>query len=388
MDPTEEKELAQQCLQALQTKSISRIKDVASITYRRIQGVWAGDGGIVELTLTGDGSSCAFIAKTIGSYRNVGDECELQDQWSYYNELNFYDSDLPDRICDAGATCPRPLYVVRKASAHGRKAAKLEMSALSEQLQANLRRFVARSDDGTEKDEGIICMTKLAGGYWNPDSDGIRGALTWLARLHALFWGRERAEAAVAAGVSDQAGFWHLENRSVELRRMSSTSPLRFVAVGLDERLKADTLQTMCHGDPKGANIMWDSETGSVSMYDFQWFGQAPPTKDLCYFFATAALNGRGYDQAAEEELLRFYHGELVTLLEAQGDAPVPFEKLYGTYRLSVVDYNRWIEGGFAWGNMRLIRAHTQAFLEKLGDYKALKSEGEYRDRIFECFPP
>jgi len=85
---------------------------------------------------------------------------------------------------------------------------------------------------------------------------------------------------------------------------------------------------------------------------------------------------------------LRFYHGELVTLLEAQGDAPVPFEKLFEIYRLSVVDYHRWIEGGFAWGNMRLIRAHTQAFLEALGDYKALKSEAEYRDRIFECFPP
>jgi len=231
-------------------------------------------------------------------------------------------------------------------------------------------------------------MTKLSGGYWSPDVEGVRGALTWLARLHALFWGRERAQAAVAAGVSDQAGFWHLENRSVELRNMSSASPLRLAAAGLDERLKADTMQTMCHGDPKGANIMWDSETGRVSMYDFQWFGQAPPTKDLCYFFATAALNSRGYDQAAEEELLRFYHGELATLLEGQGDAPVPFEKLYETYRLSVVDYHRWIEGGFAWGNMRLIRAHTQAFLEALGDYKALTSDAEYRERIFECFPP
>lgn len=37
-------------------------------------------------------------------------------------------------------------------------------------------------------------------------------------------------------------------------------------------------MQTMCHGDPKGANIMYDEEHG-VSFYDFQWFGKAPATK-------------------------------------------------------------------------------------------------------------
>ena len=61
---------------------------------------------------------------------------------------------------------------------------------------------------------------------------------------------------------------------------------------------QADKMQTLCHGDPKGANIMWDEEArhrsippqrqaalhdskAGVSFYDFQWFGKAPPTKVL-----------------------------------------------------------------------------------------------------------
>lgn len=42
---------------------------------------------------------------------------------------------------------------------------------------------------------------------------------------------------------------------------------------------EADKMQTMCHGDPKGANIMHDEEAG-IAFYDFQWFGKAPPAKD------------------------------------------------------------------------------------------------------------
>ena len=42
---------------------------------------------------------------------------------------------------------------------------------------------------------------------------------------------------------------------------------------------EADKMQTMCHGDPKGANIMFDEEQG-ISFYDFQWFGKAPPSKE------------------------------------------------------------------------------------------------------------
>lgn len=380
--------LAEQCLPALRAKGISLITAVSKVDARHIQGVWTGEGGVAELNIDGgDGSTVSFVAKSIGSYRGC-DDMGLQDHWSYYNEASFYESDLPEQICGAGALCPRPLYVERKPSgdAEGGRGRKSPRSD-SARVQSLLRRFrVMPEDGGQENDEAIICMTMLTGGRWSPSKS--EEALSWLARLHALFWGNKRADAAVAAGVSDQAGFWHLENRAIELRQMSSSSRLRLAAVSIDARLKADSMQTMCHGDPKGANIMWDSTQG-VSMYDFQWFGKGPPTKDLAYFFATAAMNGRSYDKAQEERYLRFYYGELCSLLGAQGDEKPTFEYLYTTYRLAVVDYHRWIEGGFAWGNMSLIRAHTEEFFNTLtASGKDLKTEADYHARIFECFPP
>eukprot|EP00928_Gymnodinium_smaydae_P034555 TRINITY_DN24456_c0_g1_i1.p1 TRINITY_DN24456_c0_g1~~TRINITY_DN24456_c0_g1_i1.p1 ORF type:complete len:405 (+),score=57.63 TRINITY_DN24456_c0_g1_i1:60-1217(+) len=385
MDSDVAAKLAENCMPAWQTKGLSQISSIEQVESRRIQGVWTGNGGIAELRVHGaGGAKFSVVAKSIGSYRGC-DPMGLQDHWSYYNEASFYESNLPDLICSAGALCPQPLFVTRKASS-GTQSNRGASKPGDGRLERLLRRHKVLTDGEGEKDEAIICMTALSGGRWSPPR--TEAALVWLARLHALFWGNARADKAVAAGVSDQAGFWHLENRAIELGRMSSKSPLRLAAAAIDARLKADSMQTMCHGDPKGANIMHDDEHG-VSMYDFQWFGKAPPTKDLAYFFATAAMNGGRWDRAKEESLLRFYHVELCKLLEAQGDEKPSFEKLYNTYKLAVVDYHRWIEGGFPWGNMALIGGHTDEFFNTLkSGGKPLDTEADYHARIFECFPP
>jgi len=110
--------------------------------------------------------------------------------------------------------------------------------------------------------------------------------------------------------------------------------------------------------------------------------------RTLHIFFATAAMNGRSWKQEEERQFLQYYHGELCTLLEAQGDKAPPFEQLYVTYRLAVVDYGRWVEGGFSWGNTDLIGGHTKEFLNILqSGAQQLTSEADYRRRIFECFP-
>eukprot|EP00929_Paragymnodinium_shiwhaense_P098585 TRINITY_DN60070_c0_g1_i1.p1 TRINITY_DN60070_c0_g1~~TRINITY_DN60070_c0_g1_i1.p1 ORF type:complete len:434 (+),score=62.02 TRINITY_DN60070_c0_g1_i1:121-1302(+) len=393
MDAEAAKMLAQQSLATLRSKGVTAMQSVESADARLIQGVWTGAGGITEVTVRSDSdaAACEFVAKSIGSYRKVRDDFGLQDHWSYYNELIFYESELPDRIFAAGALCPRPLFVSRKsgdAESSARKFLKLSDSPTMSRIQKKLRHYRVIAEDGSDQqDEGVICMTKLAGGRWRANLEGTHAALSWLARLHALFWGKARTDSAIGAGVSDQACFWHFDNRQLELNRMSPDSRLRLAASGIDARLKADAMQTMCHGDPKGANIMWDEDEG-LSMYDFQWFGKAPPTKDLAYFFATAALNGRGWKQDKEEAFLRHYHGVLSGLLASQGDSPPTFEYLFSSYRLAVVDYGRWIEGAFCWGNMDLIQGHTAELWRALGDCSTLKSEADYRERMFACFPP
>jgi len=212
--------LAERCLPALQTKGVSDIKAIASVECHRIAGVWTGEGGIAEIIVQDDGGTTVpIIAKSIGTYRNC-DAQQLQDHWSYYNEVSFYETDLPDRMCAAGVLCPQPLFVERRSSGQGsgaRKSRRATGAQNSERTQELLRRFGVKSDDSSEEmDEAVICMTKLDGGRWS--SSKSEEALSWLARLHALFWGNKRTDAAVNAGISDQTGFWHLDNRAIEFR--------------------------------------------------------------------------------------------------------------------------------------------------------------------------
>jgi len=384
-------QLAERCLPALAAKGVGKLDSLGKVETRRIAGVWTGEGGVVEVAVTGaESQACTFVAKFIGSYKNVRNESGLVDHMSYYNEMCFYETELPDRMCAAGATCPRALLVDRRPSGAEDRSVRVAGPQTASRLRSALRAFRVRPDDAPEaeeKDEGVICMTKLPGAGWRPSADRTEAALRWLARLHALFWGA-RADEAVAAGAAGQAGFWHLDTRHLELASMPAASPLRLAAAGIDARLKADSMQTICHGDPKGANIMWDEATGEVSMYDFQWLGKSPPTRDLAYFFATAALNSRDFSAAKEERLLRYYHGQLCALLGERGEEGPSFERLRASYTLAVSDYNRWVEGGFCWGNMDLIEAQSDILFAKLHEGGAPQTEEEYQKRIFERFPP
>ena len=110
-------------------------------------------------------------------------------------------------------------------------------------------------------------------------------------------------------------------------------------------------MQTIIHGDAKDANMLFvdhqeqpeethagvpseeggegKAETGPgrtdpklvCQLYDFQYIGKAPPTKDLAYAFACASNV-----PAAEEALLQHYHSggdvsdRVVELMGATGE--------------------------------------------------------------------
>lgn len=109
---------------------------------------------------------------------------------------------------------------------------------------------------------------------------------------------------------------------------------LRLAARALDLRLKLDPMQTVCHGDAKGANVVYACGGQPVPLvYDFQcvlrsrrrarvtnalcmYCGKAAAAKDLAYFCNVEA------PESEEEMLLQHYHSELSRLLQAQGDTP------------------------------------------------------------------
>ncbi|CAJ1415859.1 unnamed protein product [Effrenium voratum] len=268
--------LAQRCLPFFERKGVGRLTDIESVRPKSLLGLWTGAGRVDAVEVTGKGGSASFVVKTIGSHKEIDDELALVDHMSYYNEATFYEQDFAERLCASGAMCPQPLLVDRAPSG-----------------------------------ELTICMTMLPGRSFSRSPEQTRQALQWLARLHALFWGK-RADEAVRQGAAERACFWDLTRRHIELKRMPQDA-LRYAAHGIDARLQADKMQTMCHGDPKGANIMHDEEAG-IAFYDFQWFGKAPPAKDLAYFFGVAAGGLSSEDK--ERELLRAYHAELTPLLD------------------------------------------------------------------------
>ena len=57
---------------------------------------------------------------------------------------------------------------------------------------------------------------------------------------------------------------------------------LRLAAKAIDERLKADPMQSVVHGDPKDANFYFAAD-GTPQLYDFQYCGKACPAKDVAY---------------------------------------------------------------------------------------------------------
>ena len=103
-----------------------------------------------------------------------------------------------------------------------------------------------------------ILMTEVSGSSSHRgDEEAFIG---WLAKLHATYWGNERADAAVKSGLQRQGCYWHLDTRPEEHARMGKSGwmgRLRLAARAIDARLKADPLQSIVHGDAKGANIVY-----------------------------------------------------------------------------------------------------------------------------------
>lgn len=345
MDKSLALQLAKRCLPHFESKGVGKLTEIDSVKPRNLLGLWTGMGSVDEVQVKSKDDSVSFVVKTVGSHKKLDDELALVDHMSYYNEATFYEQNLSDSICAAGALCPKALLV-----------------------------------DRTEDGELTICMTKLPGRGFSRNPEQTRQALQWLAKLHALFWGKP-ADEVVKSGVAERACFWDLSRRQIELRRMPK-DVLRHAAKGIDARLQADKMMTMCHGDPKGANIMYD-ETEGVSFYDFQWFGKAPASKDLAYFFGVAAHGLSG--EETERELLKFYHEELCKLLEAKSISPPNFEYLWNSYHLALCDLGRWMVGGFSFGNTRLIFGHVKALTTALA---GLDSEQACQEKIFKLYPP
>ena len=328
-------------------------EEITRVRCRSVATLWAGFGSVVELTLElGPRAPVAFVAKKIklpADCRSIGDR---RKKASYECEAVFYAArGLAERLHSAGCGVPRPLGVSRDASGCV-----------------------------------TVLMTKLVGHPGALNEPRSKRALTWLATLHAETWCD--VDALVASGLQPQGGYWYLDTRPDEhaaMPRHGWENRLRLAARAISDRLKRATTQCAIHGDAKGANMMF-SQDGAPLLYDFQYCGKAPPTKDLAYFLTTAAeLDTDDDDDDAHERLVAHYHGELARQLASRGELAPNRAALDSELELSYADLGRWMSGWGWWGND--LSARIQNVLDKLDGGNALQDEAAYVAAVRREFP-
>mmetsp|Transcript_32405 Transcript_32405/g.65489 ORF Transcript_32405/g.65489 Transcript_32405/m.65489 type:complete len:385 (+) Transcript_32405:52-1206(+) len=321
-----------------------------AISHRPLAQLWGGMGGVYEIAVESPGScNFSFVAKRVCPPSRCDSVGQQRKRDSYACEAAFYLRGHAERLARAGCAVPFPLHV-----------------------------------DGTREDGITICMTKLQGNSVGLGEKEMRLVMSWLARLHAAYWGR-RADEAVAEGLQPQGGYWYLDTRKKEHAKMPTTGwegRLRLAARAFDDRLKMDTMQTVCHGDAKAENIMiLERDDGmEVSFFDFQYCGKAPPSKDLAYVLTCAS----SVPQCAEA-LLEAYHSELCALLQKSGDPPPTMDALQASLALAYCDLGRWMSGWGWWGHP--LDEKIEAVLCRLDNGSSLEAEEDYAKAVMREFP-
>eukprot|EP01043_Picozoa_sp_COSAG02_P045910 COSAG02_NODE_4244_length_5593_cov_2.391518_5_plen_326_part_00 len=262
---------------------------------RQIQRLWGGMGAVYEVTAVGgDGISVNLVIKRValpasGGALSLGDRRKKK---SYQCESCFYETLAPE-LRAAGCSVPAGL-------------------------------LVERHDDGAV----TIVMSKLPGSSRSLGEVEMAAVVAFLARMHSHTWG-SRADAAVAKGLQSQGCYWYLDTRPDEWQSMPATGwegRLRRAAQALDQRLKDDPYQCIVHGDLKSDNMTF-SESGEVSLCDFQYSGRACPMKDLAYLTLCCAAN-EGCSRTASDKYLTMYHSLLAENLAARAEAAPQVDRL------------------------------------------------------------
>lgn len=327
------------------------LQNSTAVRISELCGLWGGMGTVYRVN--------DLVLKRVRFPPNpsFGDERKIQ---SYLCEANFYERHAPRLLAPPHSLAlPRP-YSARRVTAPDRPA-------------------------GVDISMGALDGAPPRGTLSAAEADAAVG---WLARLHAAYWGVRAAE---LDGLQPQGTYWYLDTRADELRAVSRAGwegRLALAARGLDARLKADAIQTVVHGDAKGANMLF-ARAGAdgplcAQLYDFQYAGRAPPAKDLAYFLCCAAGAAEG---EREERLLQRYYAELSAALRALGRPPPRLAALRESLWVAYADLARFMAGWGWWGAPGLGR-RARELVDALDGGQTLGSEGAYEEALFRLLPP
>lgn len=327
--------VAQLCLPKLQRSNgddhdtTITLHDESDLQVSTICSLWSGMGHIYKVAIplrSAGGASIEFLVKHVAAPRKQQQRQSLGDcrkAASYQVEANFYDKLAKILIQRHGLRLPQPLLVERHS--------------------------------GKSKNEIVIGMSFVKSSSTTLDDDvsAIKAVLTWLATLHAAYWGEEQVNAIVEeVGLQPTGSYWHLDTRPDEHESMPNTGwegRLKRAARAIDNRLKRDPLQCIIHGDAKDANVLFSDQTTMssgpnddddgvpvVTLCDFQYCGKGPPSKDLAYFFCSSV------NPEDEQSALDFYLHQLSERLVTKNVTPPSMNELQDSMDLAYCDFYRF----------------------------------------------
>jgi aminoglycoside phosphotransferase (APT) family kinase protein len=360
MDRNEAKRLLERCLPSLKLSS-----DASDETAYQLE----------ELLSPSSSISSSKIA--------VDSLCRLWGGMGYVYNVSIGDIEIIVK-----RVSPLPKHQKRISQGDKRKADSYQVEAnfyehlamylLEEKALDIPRRYHVERDDGV-----IICMSKLTGHVRSIDQEETFAVLKWLATLHAATWGDMATTAVEKYGLQPVGSYWHLDTRPDEhmsMRNSGWNGRLKRAARAIDERLKRDKMQCCVHGDAKDANMLFhhDREKNNlrVSMYDFQYCGKSPPTKDLAYFLCVAAHDN-------DRKYVEYYHEQLLKCLGPNDYRPT-WKELDDSLQLAYCDWARFMAGWGFWGSD--ISDHVIAVLDRLDGGTDLGSEDAYREAVRQEF--
>jgi len=340
------------------------VHDERDLHSVEICSLWSGMGHIYKVVVPSPSASnnaspqYELVIKHVAPPRSSSSLGDRRKADSYQVECNFYENVAPVLLAQHGLLLPKP-YLVERYCGKNKNEMVIAMSLIRE-----------RSSSSSLYSS-------------NTENMMMKSVLTWLATLHAAFWGRAADEMVQQAGLQSQGSYWYLDTRPDEHESMPNhgwEGRLKLAARAVDERLQRDPLQCIIHGDAKEANILvvvdggtTEEERPVVAMCDFQYCGKGPPTKDLAYFFCSSV------SPDDEKAALEFYLQELTKRLPDDVTPPTMSE-LEDSLELAYCDFYRFMSGWGYWGSGG--EGRVKAVLQRLDGGKNLGSEEAYDDAV------
>jgi hypothetical protein len=318
-----------------------------------IQPLWEGYG-VAERVTNADGTST--IVKRVKPPPGRTGLSHERKVMSYRVEAAFYASELPSKLCAAGAAVALPASSFPPPS-H-------EQISLTDLTATHA---IQRQKAGLSTSE-------------------LKAALRWAANLHAATWEGSGGLVELLPSLWPTGTFFRLQTRHEELETLSaaavdggdSSSLLARVAKAVDWRLRgvrtpprpgeADDGRlvagasgwALLHGDLKAPNLFFSAEAAvpaspgpaSAAACDFQYTGPGCVMLDVAYLLCNSARAEQLAD-GKDSELVACYVEELARARERQGglhaDGAAAYSytmaRAHREYRLAVADYARFLAG-------------------------------------------